>query len=91
MRLVNSLMLLTAMVLVLKGYGQSKEAMAKIQSARIGLITERLGLTPDQAEKFWPLYREFNTKRKGFRSEMRSAREGIDPQSLTDEQGRELM
>lgn len=91
MKLVSSLMLLLAMLLALEGYAQSQEAMAKIQSARIALISERLGLTPDQAERFWPLYREFNTKRRGFRTEMRSVREGIDPQSLTDEQGRELM
>jgi len=91
MKFVSSLMLLIAMVMTLKGYGQSQEAMAKIQSARIALITERLGLTPDQAERFWPVYREFNEHRRGLRNEIKSAREGVDPKSLTDEQGRELM
>ena len=27
----------------------------KVEAARIGLISERLGLTPAQAEKFWPV------------------------------------
>ncbi len=91
MRLASSLMLLLAMVQGFEGFGQSQEAMAKIQSARIALITERLGLSPNQAERFWPLYREFNEKRRGIRTEMRSAREGVDSKSLSDEQGRELM
>lgn len=91
MKLVRSLMLLMAMIMTLEGYGQSQEAMDKIQSARIALITERLGLTPDQAEKFWPVYREFNEQRRDLRSQMRSTREGVDPQTLTDEQGREMM
>ena len=32
------------------GFGQDDEAMKKLESAKIGLITERLGLTPEQAE-----------------------------------------
>ena len=91
MRWISAIVLLLAVFLASTSYGQSPEAMAKIQSARIGLISERLGLTPDQAERFWPLYREFNEKRRGLRTEMRTAREGVDPQKLSDEQGRELM
>jgi hypothetical protein len=39
-------------------FGQDRDARQKIESARIALITERLGLTPEQAEKFWPIYNE---------------------------------
>ena len=32
---------------------QNREMMQKIEAAKIALITERLELTPEQAEKFW--------------------------------------
>jgi hypothetical protein len=43
---------------------QDEDALRKVESARIALITERLELTPEQAEKFWPLYREYVSKRQ---------------------------
>lgn len=51
----------------------------KVEAARIALITNRLGLTPDQAEKFWPIYREFTQKRQEINREFRTAQQGIDP------------
>ena len=51
----------------------SPEARRKIQAARIALISERLGLTPEQAEKFWPVYREFSQKRQGGSSRVYSS------------------
>ena len=72
-------------------FAQNKEAMKKIESARIALFTERLSLTPEQAEKFWPLYREYNERRKNLRLELRDAREGVDIKNLSDEQSKMLM
>ena len=72
-------------------FAQSKDAMKQIESARIALITERLELSPEQAEKFWPVYREFNEKRRELRMELRDARQGTDIKSLTDEQSKMLM
>ena len=72
-------------------FAQNKEAMKRIESARIALITERLGLTPNQAEKFWPVYREFNEKRRDLRIELREARQGVDMKALSDEQSNMLM
>ena len=46
------------------GQKASPETLEKIETARIALISERLELTPEQAEKFWPIYREFGNKRK---------------------------
>jgi len=73
------------------GYAQSKEAMKRIESARIALITERLELTPDQAEKFWPVYREFNEQRRNLRMELRNARRGVDMANISEEESEKLM
>jgi hypothetical protein len=75
----------------LGSYGQGKKAMQQIESARIALITERLELTPDQAEKFWPLYREYNLQRRQMREEFRTTSQGVDLQNLSEEQSKELM
>ncbi len=70
---------------------QNREAMKKIESARIALITERLGLSPNQAEKFWPVYREYNLQRRELRKEFRETRQGVDMKTLTEEQSKQLI
>ena len=70
---------------------QNREAMRKIESARIALITERLGLSPNQAEKFWPVYREYNLQRRELRKEFRETRQGVDMKTLTEEQSKQLI
>ena len=58
---------------------QDPKAREKIETARIALLTERLSLTPEQAEKFWPVYREFAGKQMELRKELNMARKDIDP------------
>jgi len=72
-------------------FSQGRDARQKIESARIALITERLGLTPEQAEKFWPIYNEYNNYRRDLVQEMQEARKNVDMQNLTEEQGQKLM
>ena len=70
---------------------QNQEAMEKIQAARIGYITERLNLTPEQAQRFWPIYNEFSNKRRELRTPLNDARRGLDPKNLTEEQSQRIM
>ena len=72
-------------------FAQSRDAMKKIESARIALITERLGLSPEQAEKFWPVYRQYNLERREIRKEFRDARQGMDIKNLTEDQSKQLI
>lgn len=60
----------------------------KVEAARIALITNRLGLTPEQAEKFWPIYREFAQKRQEIRKEFRQVQQGVE-QNKPDRQKQE--
>jgi len=83
--------LLVVILFPLTMFGQNKEAMRKIESARIALISERLGLSPQQAEKFWPLYNEFSNQKREIRNQMTKARAGVDPATITDEQSQRLM
>lgn len=64
---------------------QDPKAEQKIKAAHAAYITERLGLTPDEAEKFWPVYREYAQKRQAIRQQMKDAREkGTTEKDLLD-------
>ena len=77
-------------IIHLRSTAQDQAAMDKIESARIALITERLGLTPDQAQKFWPIYNEFIQKRRDISQALVRERQGLDMNKLSDEQSRRL-
>ena len=64
--------------------GDSK-VREKIEAARIAYITDQLQLSPDEAEKFWPIYREFAQKRREIRREVREANRTADPNTTDQE------
>lgn len=70
-------------------YGQNDKMREKIESARIALITERLDLSPKQAEKFWPVYNEFTSRRKELRNTYLSERRNIEPEQLSEEESKQ--
>ena len=72
-------------------FAQSQKNMEKIRAARIALITERLNLTPEQAEKFWPVYRQYENERRAIRKEFRDARQEMDVRNLTEEESKLLV
>ncbi len=67
------------------------KAREKVEAARIALITNRLGLSPDQAERFWPIYREFSQKRGEIRQEFRIRQQGLDPHNPDPKKQQELV
>lgn len=71
--------------------GQDQTARSKIEAARIALITERLGLTPEQAEKFWPVYNEYAERRRELTQELQSVKQSVNMNNLNEEQSRQIM
>ena len=53
---------------------QDQKVRDKIEAARIAYITDQLQLTPGEAEKFWPIYREFAERRREIRQQLRDTR-----------------
>ncbi len=51
--------------------GEQGPARQRIEAAKIGLITNRLNLTPEQAQPFWAIYNEYNAKKVEFNKRMR--------------------
>lgn len=69
----------------------TEEDMRKIKSAYIALVTERLELSPKQAEKFWPIYNEYVDKRQALKSRLDERRSQIDPKTASEEEKRSLI
>jgi len=67
------------------------KAREKIQALRTAYISERLNLTPEQAEKFWPIYREFTQERAKLREQFREAQRGIDPNNPDPKKEQDLV
>jgi hypothetical protein len=46
----------------------------RVKAERIAFITEKVALTTDEAQKFWPIYNSFSTEIENIRKELRSLR-----------------
>ncbi len=73
------------------GYAQKAKMKQKIEAARIALITERLDLSPKEAEKFWPVYNQFTSQRKELRDTYKQERSTIQKENLTEDQRKEFL
>ena len=68
-----------------------ENAKAKLDAARIALITERLNLSPEQAQAFWPLYNEYAEQRRQIQRQFREQHQGLDIENLNEEQQKQLL
>lgn len=70
---------------------QDPQVQEKIKNLRIAYISDKLGLTPEQAERFWPVYREFSDKRRDLRQEFVEARKQINTENPDPAKQEELV
>ena len=50
----------------------------KIEVQKIAFITKQLDLTPEEAQKFWPVYNQFSDARKQLHEQHKKNRKNID-------------
>ncbi len=60
-----------AVTLAQGGDRGGEDMRQQIHDAKVSMITNRLKLTAEQSEKFWPIYNEFSEKRRGLRRAQR--------------------
>jgi hypothetical protein len=53
----------------------SNEKQKNREAQKIALISTKLELTPDEAQKFWPVYNEYESKKKQLNENFRNNRE----------------
>jgi Spy/CpxP family protein refolding chaperone len=59
--------------------------LQKIHSAKIGMITERLNLTPEQAPQFWAVYNEYENKKIDLKKTIRKTMEDAVSLAASDD------
>ncbi len=62
---------LIALVLTTHIARAQNDGRQKIESAKIAMITNRLNLSTDQAQQFWPVYNEYNGKKQELNRRIR--------------------
>jgi hypothetical protein len=72
--------------------GDVDERLEKFQSNKIAFITEKLKLTPKEAQIFWPVYNEFDTKRQNLNKERLEAAKNYqkNQNTLTEKEASDL-
>lgn len=81
------------MLITLSAFGQGREAMReRIKAQKVAFITERLDLTPTEAQQFWPIYNEFEEKVNTMRrNDLREVRQKMKSGDLTTDEAQELL
>jgi len=74
------LFLSLTLLLVVHQFGQSQTAREtgdRIKTEKIAFFTEKLQLTPDEAQKFWPVFNEYDAKKNTLLNEKRKLTENF--------------
>jgi hypothetical protein len=67
----------------------SSAALDRVQAQRVAFITEKIDMTSKEAEKFWPVFNEYESEERKIRKRyQRNTRRIID---LSDEEAREFL
>ena len=57
---------------------RQEKMQSRIESKKVAFITQKLDLTPTEAQQFWPLYNEYQAKMKDFRKQNKTKLKGED-------------
>lgn len=90
MKNIQSLLITLVLVLVTwESFAQRPGQIdpEKLQAARIAFITTRINLKPEQAEKFWPIFNEYNEKREATMRAIAELNRGTE--SISEDQAKE--
>lgn len=64
----------------------------QIEAQKIAFITKELDLTPDESQKFWPVYNQFNKERQEIKKQQRAAlKPGKNIDELSDAELQKIM
>lgn len=73
------------------GRGDDNDKHEKIKAARIAHITSQLNLSPEQAQKFWPVYNDFSQKRDALRSQQRQLMHAMRDKEPSNEEAKRAL
>jgi hypothetical protein len=60
---------------------QTASGAERVQALKVAFITQRLDLTSAEAEKFWPIYNEYQDQREAVRKQQQANRQKVREQA----------
>lgn len=95
LRILTMTLMLSSLTLALIAQERKgrEEHIEKFRSMKIAFFTERLELAPGEAEKFWPLYNEYENEKREVSHNRHLRPRDIDErlESMTDREAEELV
>ena len=70
---------------------QRPDKRAELNTLKIGFLTKQLELTSTEAQAFWPIYNEFDSKMFALRQQRFQKNRNLDINNLTDQEALELI
>ncbi len=68
-----------------------RERYERVQSAKIGFITEKVSLSEEEAQKFWPIYNDYQQNRGKIYHEIRKRIKTGKSEGISSEEKSKLM
>lgn len=69
-----------------------RQMQERIKAQKVAFITERLNLSSQEAQSFWPVYNAYEAKINGFRqNDLREVRQAMRRGNLSDKEAQELL
>ena len=91
-RIITSLLML--FILCFSSFAQSggKDWRQQIKAQKVAFITEQLSLTPQEAQKFWPIYNKFEDNLNQIRrNDERTIRDAMKKEDLTQKEAQDII
>jgi hypothetical protein len=95
--MMNKISKIGALVIIMlvfaSGYGQRRPAQERIKTLKVAFITERLSLSSDEAQAFWPIYNAHEEKLEDLKRRERTAIRSklVDFENLSENQAADLL
>lgn len=77
--LIIAMALSATVVTVAQDDGGDKQGGGRIEAMKIAYLTKRLNLSPEEAQKFWPIYNQYMDEIRKTRQEARQNNQGVLP------------
>ena len=81
-------------ILCFSSFAQSggKDWRQQIKAQKVAFITEQLSLTPQEAQKFWPIYNKFEDNLNQIRrNDERTIRDAMKKEDLTQKEAQDII
>ena len=69
---------------VLAQPGPPRETSERMEALRIAFMTERLALTPEESQAFWPMHEAYEAQMEAQRESMRTQKDNFDASKASD-------